>query len=106
MNDPTYHMKTFDGKEIRKKIERGLGSKGKLRIIRELAKRPENLLTKYALERKTGLKPIDVRADLKSLIEIGWVIEHRYRITKYQLNMEDEIVKETIEYMRKVGYLL
>ncbi|MCP8318841.1 MAG: hypothetical protein L6N95_03325 [Candidatus Methylarchaceae archaeon HK01B] len=94
-----------NGKSIRKKIETGLGSKGKLRILKELAKNPGRLLTKYALERKTGLKPIDVRANLKSLIEIGWVIEHRYRITKYQLNMEDEIVQDTIEYMRKAGYL-
>jgi DNA-binding transcriptional ArsR family regulator len=94
-----------DETKIRERIERGLGSKGKLRIIRELAKRPEILLTKYALERKTGLKPVDVRADLKSLLEIGWVIEHRYRITKYQLNLEDGILKEMIECLRKIGYL-
>jgi len=106
MNYPKSSLEMFDKKEIRKRIEKGLSSKGKLRIIRELAKRPENLLTKYALERKTGLKPVDVRANLKSLVEMGWVIEYRYRITKYQLNRKDEIVKDTVEYMRKVGYLL
>ncbi len=86
-------------------MEKGLGSKGKLRIIRELARRPEILVTKYALGRKTRLKPMDVKADLKSLIEIGWVIEHHFKITKYQLNLDDVILKETIEYMRKAGYL-
>ena len=95
----------LDEKELRKKIEEGLGSKGKLRIIRELAKNPEDLLTKYFLEKKTGIKPVDVRANLKSLIELNWVIEHKFRIKKYQLNMENEIIKETIGYMRRIGYL-
>ncbi|NWG09980.1 MAG: hypothetical protein HXX80_06745 [Nitrososphaerales archaeon] len=98
-------IRVEDDREIREKVERGLGSKGKLRILRELAKGPETLLTKYALERKTGLKPVDVRADLKGLIEIGWVVEHRYRVRKYQLNNGDRILKETIEYMREIGYL-
>ena len=104
MNYFSYTM-VFENREIHKRIEKGLGSKGKLRIIRELAKRPDSLLTKYALEKKTGIKPVDVRANLKSLVEIGWVVEHSYRIKKYQLNMEDEIVKETIDYMRKIKYL-
>jgi DNA-binding transcriptional ArsR family regulator len=92
-----------DEREIRKKIEKGLGSKGRLRILRELAKR--STMTKYALERKTGLSSICVRADLRSLVEIGWVREFPYRIRKYQINMDDKIVKETIDYFRRVGYL-
>lgn len=98
-------IRVEDEREIRKKIEKGLGSKGRLRILRELAKRSTCYLTKYALERKTGLNPINVRADLRSLVEIGWVKEFPYRIRKYQLNMDDQIVKETVDYFRRVGYL-
>ncbi|MCP8322967.1 MAG: hypothetical protein L6N96_02155 [Candidatus Methylarchaceae archaeon HK02M2] len=94
-----------DEKSHHKKIETGLGSKGRLRILKELAKNPNKLLTKYALERKTGLKPIDVRAGLKSLLEIGWVVKHNYRIVKYQLNIEDETIKQTVEYFRKIRYI-
>jgi len=90
---------------VYKKIEAGIGSKGKLRILKELSNNPGRLITKYALERKTGLKPVDVRADLKSLVEIGWVVEHDFRIKKYQLNIEDEIVRQTVEYFRKIRYL-
>jgi len=99
-------IRVEDEREIRKKVEKGLGSKGRLRILRELAKRSTGYLTKYALERKTGLRPVDVRADLRSLVEIGWVKEYPYRISKYQLNMDDQFVKETVEYFRRVGYLL
>ena len=92
-------------KTIETRIEIGLGSKGRLRIIRELGNRPEFLFTKYALEKKTGLRSVDVKADLKSLLDFGWVKENRQRLVKYKINLDDELVKKTIDYFKSTGYL-
>jgi phage gp29-like protein len=91
-------------KTIEAKIEIGLGSRGRLRIIRELANRPEFLFTKYALEKRTGLRSVDVKADLKSLLDFGWVKENRQRLVKYKINLDDELVKKTIDYFKSIGY--
>jgi hypothetical protein len=57
-------------------IEVGLGSPGRIRILRIMVKRPGECFTKYVLERLTGLKPVDVRRDLRVLVGLGWVKEN------------------------------
>jgi DNA-binding IclR family transcriptional regulator len=44
-----------------------------------MIERPEEYFTKYMLEKATGLKPLDVRRSLKTLVELGWVKEHPVR---------------------------
>jgi hypothetical protein len=44
-----------------------------------LLEKPNESGTKYSLEKSTRLKPVDVRADLKTLVEIGWVKEYPYQ---------------------------
>lgn len=86
-------------------LEAGLGSVGKLRIMRVLASRKEEAYTKYALERITGLKPADVRNDLKALTLIKWIKEYPYVPRKYKINVDHPTVTFLIEFFRKTGYI-
>jgi len=86
-------------------LEVGLGSVGKLRIMRVLARRKEEAYTKYALERATGLKPVDIRSDLKSLTLMKWVKEYPYRPKKYKINMDNPTVAYLIDFFIKARYV-
>ncbi|MEM2913436.1 MAG: hypothetical protein QXR06_03730 [Candidatus Bathyarchaeia archaeon] len=43
-------------------IEAGLSSPGRIKILRALLRKPGECFTMYALERLTGLKPIETGA--------------------------------------------
>ena len=88
-----------------KKIEEGLGSVGRLRILRVLASGEVASHTRYSLERATGLKPIDVRKHLRVLMDTGWVKEHDYGPPVYTLNPDNPKTKILVEFFEKVGYL-
>ncbi len=90
--------------ESRREIEAGLGSLGRLKILGALAGGKE-FLTKYALERDTGLKPVDVRSNLKVLVEIGWVEEYRYQPRKYRLNLENPNVAHLVHFLNETRYI-
>ncbi len=83
-------------------IEAGLGSPGRLRILREMIKKSEEYFTKYALEKATGLKPIDVRKNLRILVKIGWVEETPYKPKTYRIKMENDAVKIIADLFRRV----
>lgn len=87
-----------------KDIERGLGSVGRIRILRRMIESSDEFFTKYALERRTGLKPVDVRSNLKVLVELDWVKEYPYDPRTYRVNMENETVRLLAEFFRKVKY--
>ena len=89
----------------RKEIELGLGTEGKLRILRILLRSPEEAFTKYQLEKLTRLKPVDVRKALKVLVEIGWIQELPYNPKKYKINLENKVVQELGEFFEKINYL-
>lgn len=82
----------------------GLGSKGRLRIIITLAKNPEGL-SKYMLERLTGIRSKSLSADLSALLNLGWVREESNHIKKYYLCLESKMVKHLLEFLREVGAL-
>ncbi|MDG6939815.1 MAG: hypothetical protein JRN39_05370 [Nitrososphaerota archaeon] len=88
-------------------LEEALCSKGRLRIIRELAVSQDGPLSKYMLERRTGIRSSDLRADLNKLVRIGWVREASGsgRLTRYVLDVEDEALAKTLAFLRGVGYL-
>ena len=86
-------------------VERGLVGVGKIRILRVMIERPEEYFTKYMLEKATGLKPVDVRRSLKTLVELGWVKEHPCDPKTYRVNMENEAVKALAELFRKLKRL-
>jgi DNA-binding IclR family transcriptional regulator len=85
-------------------IETGLGSIGKIKIIRALAEEGK-MATIYLLHKKTGLKRDDIKNNLDDLVQIGWVKQQKYASVTYSLNNENEQVARVVQFFRDVGYL-
>jgi predicted HTH transcriptional regulator len=91
----------FDSKTI---IENGIGTIGKIKIIKALA--DENkMVTIYVLHKRTGLKREDIKRNLKDLLSIEWVKEKRMANTIYRLNRDNEYVNPIIVFFANVGYI-
>lgn len=99
-------MRAKASKRVWEELEEGLGSVGKIRVLRLLAEKPEEYFTKYMLERATGLKPLDVRRCLKTLVEIGWVLEFPCNPKTYRINMENGAVKLLAELFKKLELMV
>lgn len=91
----------MSSKEI---IETGLGSIGKIKIIKALAEE-NKLATIYVLHKKTHLKREDIKNNLDDLVRIGWVIQSRYANVMYRINRENSYVSQLIEFFSDVGYI-
>lgn len=87
-----------------KTVETGLGSIGKIKIIRALAEEGK-MATIYLLHKKTGLKREDIKNNLDDLVQIGWVKQQKYASVTYSLNSENEHVLRVVQFFRDVGYL-
>jgi len=87
-----------------KEVEIGLGSIGRLRILREMIEKSDEYFTKYTLEKKTGLKPVDVRSNLKILLDLNWVKEYAYDPKTYKIDMDNEVVRLIAEFFRKIKH--
>ena len=87
-----------------KEVEIGLGSIGRLRILREMIEKSDEYFTKYTLEKKTGLKPVDVRSNLKILTDLDWVKEYAYDPKTYKVDMDNEAVRLIAEFFRKIKH--
>ncbi len=85
-------------------IETGLGSIGKVKIIRALAEESK-LATIYVLHKKTHLKREDIKNNLDDLVRIGWVTQSKYANVMYGINRENEYVNKLIEFFNDVGYI-
>jgi DNA-binding transcriptional ArsR family regulator len=90
----------MESKEI---IETGLGSIGKVKIIRALAEE-NKLATIYLLHKKTHLKREDIKSNLNDLVKIGWVNQTIYANIMYGLNRENKYVTRLVEFFNEVGY--
>lgn len=90
----------MDAKEI---IEVGIGSLGKVKIIRALAEESK-MSTVYLLHKKTHLKREDIKNNLDDLIRIGWVRQSRYANTVYSINRDNQLVMGFIAYLKEAGY--
>ncbi|MGI0002149.1 MAG: hypothetical protein ACRD42_03610, partial [Nitrososphaeraceae archaeon] len=66
-------------------IEKGLGSLGKIKLVKALAEE-DRMMTIYSLHKKTHLKRDDIKRNLKDLVEIEWVIEEKLANVLYRLN--------------------
>jgi hypothetical protein len=85
-------------------IEKGIGSIGKIKIIKALAE--ENKLTTiYVLHKKTHLKREDIKNNLNDLAEIGWVNKSKYANIMYGINESNSHVSKLIEFFKDVGYI-
>ena len=58
-------------------IEIGLGSIGKIKIMKALAEE-NKLATVYVLHKKTHLKREDIKNNIIDLVKIGWVTQNKY----------------------------
>lgn len=93
-------------KDIQERVEKGLGSPGKLKILKLLLRNPDHLFTRYEIGKKVPLRPVDVRNDLKVLVDLGWVKELAIQPRKYSINLEDELVKELRTFFRNIRYCI
>jgi DNA-binding transcriptional ArsR family regulator len=84
-------------------IETGLGSIGKIRIIKALAEE-NKLATVYVLHKKTHLKREDIKNNLDDLTRIGWVTQIKYANVMYSINRENKYVSRLVEFFNDAGY--
>ena len=95
----------FDNKTSSKEIvETGLGSIGKVKIIKALAEQ-DKMVTVYTLQKKTHLKRDDIKRNLNDLLKIGWVKENRLANIMYSLNTEDHYIISLLVFFKEVGYI-
>ena len=92
---------TTSSKEI---IETGLGSIGKIRIIKALAEEGK-LSTVYVLQKKTHLKREDIKNNLDDLVRIGWVMHTKYANVVYGISRENKYVSRLIDFFNDTGYI-
>lgn len=92
---------TMSSKEI---IEIGLGSIGKIRIVKALAEE-NRLATVYVLQKKTRLKREDIKNNLDDLMKIGWVTRSKYANVMYGINRQNSYVSRLIEFFSDTGYV-
>jgi predicted transcriptional regulator len=94
----------LEDKKAAEVVEAGLGSIGRIKILKILSRNREPL-TKYAIAKQTGLRHKDLVANLRILVGIGWVEELQTRPIKYKVNMENEIVSSLVEFFYKARYI-
>lgn len=85
-------------------IEIGLGSIGKVKIIKALAEEGK-MITIYTLHKKTHLKRDDIKRNLDDLMKIGWVKQNKLANVMYSLNRENEYVNRLMVFFIDVGYI-
>lgn len=85
-------------------IETGLGTIGKVRIIKALAEESK-LVTVYVLHKKTHLKRKDLKNNLDDLVRIGWVTQTKYASVVYALNRQNKYVSRLVEFFSDAGYI-
>jgi DNA-binding transcriptional ArsR family regulator len=85
-------------------IEIGLGSIGKIKIIKALAEE-NKLATVYVLHKKTHLKREDIKNNISDLVKIGWVTQSKYANMMYGINKDNKYVSELLEFFNDVGYM-
>lgn len=85
-------------------IESGLGSIGKVKILKALAEE-NKMATVYLLHKKTGLKREDIKGNLDDLVRIGWVREAKYANALYGLDLENDFVARLVQFFKDTGYV-
>ena len=97
----TLVSQAMNSKEI---IEIGLGSIGKIKIMKALAEE-NKLATIYVLHKKTHLKREDIKNNIFDLVKIGWVTQIKYANVMYGINRDNKYVSELINFFSDIGYI-
>ena len=90
--------------DIKDIVEQGLGSLGKIKILRALSEE-KKLVTIYALHKKTHLKREDIKRNLVELVNIEWVIEQKIGNSVYSINRENKYVQKLVLFFYDIGYI-
>lgn len=85
-------------------VEQGLGSIGKIKILRALSEE-KKLMTIYALHKKTHLKREDIKRNLAELVKIEWVKEQKIGNSVYSINRENKYVEKLVLFFYDIGYI-
>ena len=85
-------------------VEQGLGSIGKIKILRALSEE-KKLVTIYTLHKKTQHKREDIKRNLAELVKIEWVIEHKISTNLYSINRENKYVQRLVLFFYETGYI-
>jgi len=88
--------------EDQSEVETGLGSMGRIRLIRILTEHPNQQYTKYTLAKTTGLNSKEIRRQIQTLVDLGWVKEFSPEPKTYTANMENRIVKLAAEFFHRL----
>ncbi|MBS7633894.1 MarR family transcriptional regulator [Candidatus Bathyarchaeota archaeon] len=83
-------------------LELGLGCGKGFRVLLYLILNPNKTFTKYYLAKLTGLRTPSVDRRLKTLVDLGWVKENRFKPKTYEINLENEIVRELMGFLNKM----
>ena len=90
-------------KNVDRVVEKGLGSIGKLKILRLMLERPNHTFTRYEIGKRVSNDPTSIRNDLQSLVQIKWVTEFKVQhLSKYSINLDNEIVKRLAHFFREI----
>ncbi len=92
-------------RKFRRVVEEGLGTIGRIKILAELSKKPDESFTKYAILKGTRLKRSDLKDNLRHLVSINWVKEYRSIYPKYQINLDNPAVQLLRDFFKKSGYI-
>ncbi|MEE9509346.1 MAG: hypothetical protein V3V81_02520 [Candidatus Bathyarchaeia archaeon] len=93
-------------KNVDRTVEKGLGSVGKLKILRLLLERPNHAFTRYEIGKNVSNDPISIRNDLQTLVQIKWVTEFKVQhLSKYSINLNNEIVKRLAHFFRELRHI-
>jgi phage gp29-like protein len=85
-------------------IEIGLGSIGRLKIMRALAEE-NKFMTIYTLHKKTRLKREHIKANLDELVRIGWVIHKMSPNSTYGIDQQNHYSRMLVKFFKETGYL-
>ena len=85
-------------------IEIGLGSIGKVKIMKALAEEGK-MITIYTLHKKTHLKRDDIKRNLDDLMKIGWVTQTKLANLMYSVNRKNDYVNRLMVFFMDVGYI-
>ncbi|MFQ6076457.1 MAG: hypothetical protein ACE5Z5_10045 [Candidatus Bathyarchaeia archaeon] len=97
-----------DRRQIQHRVEVGLGSRTRLRILKALIKqrRGGGSLSTHKIKSLAGLKTKDAKKHIRVLVETGWIREiPLVEVKKYQLNLENADVEHLVKFFRKIGYV-
>jgi hypothetical protein len=85
-------------------VENGLGSIGKIKILRALSEE-KKLVTVYFLHKKTHLKREDIKRNLADLIKIDWVKEQKIGNSVYTINRQNKYIQKLVLFFYEIGYI-